>query len=262
MTGLYRFGIIHGKGTGVLQRGIREHLERSTVVDSFHYAPPEEGGYGKTVVEIRINGNVRRAGVSVLGIAVVFLLTGCLDLTATLDMKDDGSGRFELEYRLDRDLFEMGVFDQESSFVPIPIHREDFEKAVARVDGVRLDRYRIERSESEVVVRSAVRFDSLDALNAYYNPGEERIRLNEANGTRTLVLDLHPDKAGDLDPETRAFAESYLSEHYLTVRLRAPSAIQSAENATVGDGGDWAQARFSLASLFTGDAPKSLSAIW
>ena len=52
MTGLYRFGIIHGKGTGVLQRGIREHLERSAVVDSFQYAPPEEGGYGKTVVEI------------------------------------------------------------------------------------------------------------------------------------------------------------------------------------------------------------------
>jgi DNA mismatch repair protein MutS2 len=52
MTGLYRFGIIHGKGTGVLQRGIREHLEQSAVVDSFHYAPPEEGGYGKTVVEI------------------------------------------------------------------------------------------------------------------------------------------------------------------------------------------------------------------
>ncbi|MFW5728499.1 MAG: endonuclease MutS2 [Spirochaetota bacterium] len=52
MTGLYRFGIIHGKGTGVLQRGIREHLDRSPVVDGFSYAPPEEGGYGKTVVEL------------------------------------------------------------------------------------------------------------------------------------------------------------------------------------------------------------------
>jgi hypothetical protein len=211
---------------------------------------------------IRINGNTRRAGLSVLGMAVVLLLTGCLDLTATLDMKDDGSGRFELEYRLSRELFEMGVFDQESSFVPIPIHREDFENAVARVDGVRLDRYQIERSEGEVVVRSAVRFDNLDALNAYYSPGEERIRVKEANGTRRLVLDLHPDEAGELDPETRSFAESYLSEHYVTLQLRAPRAIQSAENATIGDGGDSAHARFSLASLFTGDAPKNVSVIW
>ncbi len=52
MTGLYRFGIIHGKGTGVLQRGIRDHLDQSPVVDRFSFAPPEEGGYGKTVVEL------------------------------------------------------------------------------------------------------------------------------------------------------------------------------------------------------------------
>lgn len=53
MTGLYRFGIIHGKGSGVLQRGIRDHLARSSVVAEFNYASPEEGGYGKTVVELK-----------------------------------------------------------------------------------------------------------------------------------------------------------------------------------------------------------------
>ncbi len=52
MNGLQRFSIIHGKGTGVLQRGVREHLESSPIVNSISYAKPEEGGYGKTIVEL------------------------------------------------------------------------------------------------------------------------------------------------------------------------------------------------------------------
>jgi DNA mismatch repair protein MutS2 len=52
MTGLQRFGIIHGKGTGVLQRGVRQHLESSPMVSEISYATPEEGGYGKTIVEL------------------------------------------------------------------------------------------------------------------------------------------------------------------------------------------------------------------
>jgi hypothetical protein len=205
---------------------------------------------------------MRRGATALLGVASLLLLTGCLDVTATLDMENDGSGRLELEYRLGRELYEMGVFDEESAYVPIPVHREDYERAVAGVDGVELERYQIERSESEVVVRSAVRFADLDALNAYYSPGQERIRLDEAGGGRTLVVDLHPDEAGDLDPQTRSFAEGYLSDYYVTFKISAPGAIESAENVAVGDAKDRAEGRFSLASLFTGAAPRNVSVSW
>lgn len=210
----------------------------------------------------RIDGRANRVAVAVLGVGVLLILSGCLDITATLDLENDGSGRLELEYRLGRDLYEMGVFDEESAYVPIPIHREDYERAVNDVEGVELARYQIERSEKEIVVTSAIRFETLDALNAYYSPGAQRIRIDQANGTRKLVVDLHPDEAGDLDAETRSFAESYLSDHYVTIRLQAPGAIESSENVTVGEAGDRAEGRFSLASLFTGDAPRNVSVSW
>ncbi len=50
VAGIDHFSIIHGKGTGVLQQGIRDHLSAMTMVKSISFARPEEGGYGKSIV--------------------------------------------------------------------------------------------------------------------------------------------------------------------------------------------------------------------
>ena len=50
MEGLTGFSIIHGTGEGVLQQGVRDTLARYPGIKEFHYARPEEGGHGKTIV--------------------------------------------------------------------------------------------------------------------------------------------------------------------------------------------------------------------
>jgi DNA mismatch repair protein MutS2 len=50
--GLMFFSIIHGKGTGVLQQGIHDLLKSHTQVSSFSFARPEDGGFGKTLVNL------------------------------------------------------------------------------------------------------------------------------------------------------------------------------------------------------------------
>ena len=51
--GLTFFAIIHGKGTGALQKGIHDLLAATGVVRDFHFARPEDGGTGKTLVYLR-----------------------------------------------------------------------------------------------------------------------------------------------------------------------------------------------------------------
>jgi DNA-nicking Smr family endonuclease len=46
--------IIHGKGIGVQREITRKVLERTSFVAQFSDAPPEAGGWGATVVELRI----------------------------------------------------------------------------------------------------------------------------------------------------------------------------------------------------------------
>ncbi len=54
LSGLREFCIIHGMGEGILQRGIQEYLKSNRAVSSFHFARPEEGGFGKTIVKLKV----------------------------------------------------------------------------------------------------------------------------------------------------------------------------------------------------------------
>ena len=46
------FSVIHGKGDGILQQVVRDYLSHSPLVKSFEFAPPEDGGTGKTYVSL------------------------------------------------------------------------------------------------------------------------------------------------------------------------------------------------------------------
>ena len=50
ISGLREFHIIHGKGEGILRTGIHNWLKESPHVQDFYFAPPETGGFGKTIV--------------------------------------------------------------------------------------------------------------------------------------------------------------------------------------------------------------------
>ncbi|MCU5745703.1 endonuclease MutS2 [Staphylococcus sp. SQ8-PEA] len=45
--------IIHGKGTGALQKGVQKHLKRHKSVSSYRNGMPSEGGFGVTVAQLK-----------------------------------------------------------------------------------------------------------------------------------------------------------------------------------------------------------------
>jgi len=47
-----QFSIVHGKGSGILQQGVHDYLSHYPGVKEFRFAPPEEGGTGKTYVTL------------------------------------------------------------------------------------------------------------------------------------------------------------------------------------------------------------------
>ena len=51
--GVLRVRIVHGKGTGVLQRTVHAVLCRIPEVVSFELAEPDEGGWGATIVRLK-----------------------------------------------------------------------------------------------------------------------------------------------------------------------------------------------------------------
>jgi len=53
LTGLSDFSVIHGKGEGILQRAVHQFLSGHPAVEEYRFAPPELGGYGKTVIRLK-----------------------------------------------------------------------------------------------------------------------------------------------------------------------------------------------------------------
>ncbi len=53
LQNLSLFSIIHGTGEGILGRGVQDYLRGNPAVADYHFARPEEGGYGKTVVRLK-----------------------------------------------------------------------------------------------------------------------------------------------------------------------------------------------------------------
>lgn len=53
LSGLDEFAVIHGKGEGILRRGVHDYLRASPLVASYAIADPREGGFGKTIVRLK-----------------------------------------------------------------------------------------------------------------------------------------------------------------------------------------------------------------
>lgn len=53
LNNFMHFSVIHGKGDGILQQAVRDYLSHCPQVDSFEYAPAEDGGAGKTYVNLK-----------------------------------------------------------------------------------------------------------------------------------------------------------------------------------------------------------------
>ncbi len=51
--GIYSVRIVHGKGRGILKKRVQGLLKKNLMVKSFQDAPPEAGGWGATLVELK-----------------------------------------------------------------------------------------------------------------------------------------------------------------------------------------------------------------
>jgi DNA mismatch repair protein MutS2 len=53
LSGLKNFSVVHGTGSGILQKGIHEYLKNDPAVADYYFARPELGGFGRTEVVLK-----------------------------------------------------------------------------------------------------------------------------------------------------------------------------------------------------------------
>ncbi|MDR3335890.1 MAG: endonuclease MutS2 [Treponema sp.] len=53
LAGLHEFSVVHGKGEGILQKGVHEFLKGQKEVADYYFSRPELGGFGRTEVILK-----------------------------------------------------------------------------------------------------------------------------------------------------------------------------------------------------------------
>jgi DNA mismatch repair protein MutS2 len=53
LSGIREFAVVHGKGDGILQKGVHDYLEKEKAVADYYFSRPELGGFGRTEVVLK-----------------------------------------------------------------------------------------------------------------------------------------------------------------------------------------------------------------
>ena len=191
-----------------------------------------------------------------LVLVTAVLLSSCLDTATHVAIESDGSGTLRLEYVVDRPVFETGVFDTGGP-LPIPIRRSDFENAALGIDGLRLTRHRVDSGDEFVTVSAVLRFDTTDALVAFF--GEQWLTVTQ-QGERTIWRQLLVPPR-DAAEESRFLAED-LDRYTMVFEIDPAEPIVSVTGGESIDGGDSARVEISLGAIARSSEERFLEVVW
>ena len=53
LGGVREFAVVHGKGDGILSKGVHDYLKKDPRVADYYFSRPEAGGFGRTDVVLK-----------------------------------------------------------------------------------------------------------------------------------------------------------------------------------------------------------------
>ena len=149
-------------------------------------------------------------------------LVSCIGIGADIELKSDLSGSVSLEYRVSRMVESMGKVDGNERWLPLPVSRVDFERTVARVPGLKLDSWKSEQDETDILVRAGLSFADAGALVSFLDATGRSARFTDNAGTRTLALRLS-EGGGALDPDLETLVRTVFKGYSVRLRIKTPT---------------------------------------
>ncbi|MFP4565492.1 MAG: hypothetical protein ACLFNX_03255 [Spirochaetaceae bacterium] len=192
---------------------------------------------------------------SALTAALVVLLGSCLNVETHIDLNADHSGRLTVSYEIDTELWELGVFDSDSSLRAIPVTEADFRRTVRRIDGVELLKYSLSPGDTVTEVEARLSFSDLDALNGIYAPDRTLITVAEDGEERVYTQRLRTGEEETVDD--REFIEAYFSDYDVVFEVTTPSEIRRVSTGDRLDDGMTARLSLDIMEFLTTNEPSS-----
>jgi hypothetical protein len=159
--------------------------------------------------------------------AALFLLCSCIGIDGKLVIRTDGSGTLDLSYRVSQIVTDIGRAGAQESPLPLPVTKEDFERGVGGVFGVRLASFSRSENEKDISIHAVIGFDSVSALAQVAAFRDEAPSLTVSGGSHTYSQLIVKATSDQPSADTQAMLDALFSGYKVSLSVEAPAQIQT-----------------------------------
>ena len=132
---------------------------------------------------------------------LILILNSCLGISANIQIRNDGSARVTMEYKISRMGEAIGKLDGNEQWPIIPVGRDDWERTAARINGMRLVSFSSREDTNDITNRATLEFADTQALLKFLDPTGKRASINRENNLNTLSIILNEKTAAEINPD-------------------------------------------------------------
>jgi hypothetical protein len=155
----------------------------------------------------------------------VFLFFSCIGTGSLISLRGDGSGTLQLEYRLAKELEELGKLDGNERWLPVPVGRADMERTVDRVEGLRLVSFSVKEDGKDLVYSTKLEFDSPRALTTFLDASGGQVSLDMEKRRLAFTFGGAENPVENAEAGFRETVVSAFSGYTFSLALAMPAAV-------------------------------------
>jgi hypothetical protein len=168
-----------------------------------------------------------------IGLLSLSMLGACIGVQADITINRDGGGIIILEYRMSRLLESLGKLEGNAPWPSVPVGKADFERTVARIDGLELLSFSSKAGDDAVTMQVKLRFADPEALFRFLDSSGRSARFYREGGKDCISLTLGEEHE-PWDPDLAALAAEVSEGYSIDIRFKLP---RNAELTVTGAAG-------------------------
>ncbi|GAB1484446.1 hypothetical protein MASR2M78_32640 [Treponema sp.] len=194
-------------------------------------------------------------------VLIVPLLVSCVGVEANIEINANGSGIINLKYRVSRMVESMGKLDGNEKYLPLPVGRVDFERTVARINGLSLNSFSSKLEEKDLVINASLAFSDPSVLSAFLDASGRTAKYQSQSGTSSLSL-LLAEGGGPLDVDLERLVNTVFEGYSIDITIKTPSLPSSNAVGTVAAANRIAAFKMPVADLLSSQKPINWDLTW
>jgi hypothetical protein len=161
-----------------------------------------------------------------LPILAVVLLSSCIGIDSQITLQNDGSGTMLLNYRISQLMKNLDVAKSDWH-LPLPVSREDFQRTVDSISGLKLLSLTQREDERDVLIDARLAFTGVQAINSLGREGQIELSFSNEGDLHVFRQQIYRGRGlEEISPESLQMIQTFFEGYELSYRVTAPAAIK------------------------------------